>query len=116
MSQIALIRLFIRICDAFEFWLVPQSMRCAAAVYVGIKTLPEKLEFLRIALLPWYERLFRLPAAWLRRSTAVLGRIRGKLPVWCLRLLRWLRHALVDALVIGGSAGLLALLWLHLWT
>lgn len=136
MSQIALVRLFIRICDAFEFWLVPQSVRWASALYRGVRMLPEKFRFrppagqpfvinlftMRLWCGPWLWRLIRRPHLWFCdlyfafcRVRSWIRRAAARLPGWSLRFLRWLRFALVDALVIGGGVALLALLWLRVF-
>ena len=136
MSQIALVRLFIRICNAVEFWLVPQSVRWASALYRGVRKLPEKFRFrppadqtflvnlttLRLWCGPWLWRLLRHPADWLLfcwhcfcKVRSWIRRAAARRPVWLARFLRWLRFALVDALVIGGGVALLALLWLRVF-
>lgn len=101
MSQIELVRLMIRIFDAFENRFIPWSMRFAAAVFVGVRNFPEKFRFHRFPVQAHSPR-YLAPGP--------------QLPAWCAKLFPRIRSALIDVLVILGGVCFLLLLWLYLWT
>lgn len=101
MSQIELVRLTIRIIDAFQNILVPWSMRFAAAVFVTVRNISRKFRFCRFPV-PAYSPRYLAPGP--------------QLPAWCVKLLPRIKDALIDVLVILGGVGIFMLLWLFLWT
>ena len=87
MSDSDFIRWICRLLDVCETELIPVSMQCAGAVYVGVRSVAKKFGSLR----------FRLS----RRVPRFKARRRR--PAW----LVWLKDFLIEALVIVGGSVLM---------
>ena len=91
MSDSDLIRWICRLLDVCETELIPVSMQCAGAVYVGVRSMAKKFGSLRFKL------SMRGPRFKARRRR----------PAWLVRALDRLKDFLIEALVIVGGSVLM---------